>query len=326
MKEWTTGRLDVHPRTAGDLAVLAKAEPGPATDALQAGITSFDRAAAMTRLANTGVDQATMEHAEGIAVDQIGRLAARQRRMTPCNHQEAYEKRRLWIQPNLENTAATGTFTLSGVDVDILISGLDQRADQLCEPGDPHRPRLEQRRLDAFVSLALDVTHPQPTNTESRDPEPAPRRLQTHIFIDATVAARTSGEAGATTRSGIKIGTGTLEEILCIGETRTTLIDTDELKPVPTHSDRLPNRTRDYIFYRDSGCTAAGCTSRYRLEPHHIEHQSRGGDHDPENLCLLCWFHHHVVIHQQGFRIDPASPPGKRRFLAPGVTRAPPNR
>jgi hypothetical protein len=30
------------------------------------------------------------------------------------------------------------------------------------------------------------------------------------------------------------------------------------------------------------------------------------------------------VIHQQGFTIDPHSPPKRRRFLAPGVTRAPP--
>ena len=121
------------------------------------------------------------------------------------------------------------------------------------------------------------------------------------------------------------MGPNTLEEILCVGESQTTLIEADELKAVPTSGDRLPNRTRDFVFFRDGGCTADGCTSRYRLEPHHITPRSQGGSHEPSGLALLCWFHHHVVVHQLGFSIDPESPPGRRRFLAPGVTRGPPN-
>jgi hypothetical protein len=152
----------------------------------------------------------------------------------------------------------------------------------------------------------------------------APRRLKAQIFIDATECHHSRGETGAITRSGLKVGPNTLEEILCVGETQTTLVDVDGLKAIPTSGDRIPNRTRDYIFYRDGACTADGCTSRYRLEPHHITPQSRGGSHHPDGLTLLCWFHHHIVIHQQRFTIDPASPPKRRRFLAPGLTRPPP--
>ncbi|MDF1597426.1 MAG: HNH endonuclease signature motif containing protein, partial [Acidimicrobiia bacterium] len=68
------------------------------------------------------------------------------------------------------------------------------------------------------------------------------------------------------------------------------------------------------------GCTADGCTSRYRLQPHHIIPWSQGGRTDPDNLITLCWFHHHVVIHQMGYEIIPDSPPGRLRFqLATGT-------
>ena len=324
LKEWIAGRLDVHPRTASDLAVLAKAEPGPISDALRAGVTSVDRAAGTIRLANAGADAATLDKADGIAVGQLGQLNARQRRMKTVDRHEAFRMRRVWFQPNLGNTLAIGSITMAGADCDMFLAGLDERADQIIDPADPNRPRLEQRRVDALVSLALDASTGHINSAEGH-PTAAPRRLKAHIFIDADKCARTKGEAGATTRLGINVGPNTLEEIFCVGETQTTLVDAAGLKAVPTNGDRLPNRTRDFVFFRDSGCTADGCTSTYRLEPHHIRERSRGGNHDPDNLTLLCWFHHHVVVHQEGFTIDPHSPPGRRRFIPPGVTRAPPD-
>ena len=77
---------------------------------------------------------------------------------------------------------------------------------------------------------------------------------------------------------------------------------------------------RRFVLDRDgAACTIAGCTSRYRLQVHHIKRWIDGGRTDPENLTTVCWFHHHVVIHGQGFRIDPDSPPQRRRLLQPPI-------
>jgi hypothetical protein len=318
LKEWVAGRLDIQPRIASDLAVLAKAESGPIYESLHAGVVSVDRAAATTRLANTGVSQDVLDEAEGVPVSQIGRLGARHRQMTPLDEATLFKMRRLWFPLDLGNTMALGSLAMPGVDAELLLAAVDERADAIINPNNDNRPTLEQRRIDGLLSLALDATHP--TTSEGV----APRRLKAQIFIDAAECHRSGGEAGAITRSGLKVGPNTLEEIFCSGETQTTLIDADGLKAVPTGGDRIPNRTRDYVFFRDGACTADGCTSRYRLEPHHITPQSQGGSHHPDGLTLLCWFHHHIVIHQQGFTIDPESPPKRRRFLAPGITRPPP--
>jgi len=77
---------------------------------------------------------------------------------------------------------------------------------------------------------------------------------------------------------------------------------------------------RRFVMDRDgAACTIAGCTSRYRLQVHHITRWIDGGRTDPENLTTVCWFHHHIVIHGQGFTIDPDSPPQRRRLLQPPI-------
>ena len=67
----------------------------------------------------------------------------------------------------------------------------------------------------------------------------------------------------------------------------------------------------------DAACSIAGCVSRYRLHIHHITRWIDGGRTDPENLTTVCWFHHHIVIHSQGFTINPNSPPQRRRLIPP---------
>ncbi len=79
------------------------------------------------------------------------------------------------------------------------------------------------------------------------------------------------------------------------------------------------------MLWRDQGqCSIEGCRSRYRLQPHHITPRAWGGNHDTDNLITLCWYHHHVAIHQMGFRIDPDSPTHRRRLIPPHNTGPPP--
>jgi hypothetical protein len=51
---------------------------------------------------------------------------------------------------------------------------------------------------------------------------------------------------------------------------------------------------------------------------------SHGGTHDPDNLVTLCWYHHHVVVHRRGYRIEKQSD-GSIRFVLPTDARDPPH-
>jgi 5-methylcytosine-specific restriction endonuclease McrA len=88
----------------------------------------------------------------------------------------------------------------------------------------------------------------------------------------------------------------------------------------------IPPKVRRFVLARDGGCVIDGCTSTYRLEVHHIVPRSEDGTHDPDNLVTVCWWHHHVAIHGQGQRIDPTSPPKRRRLIPVRIApRAPPD-
>ena len=55
---------------------------------------------------------------------------------------------------------------------------------------------------------------------------------------------------------------------------------------------------RRLLVMRDHGCAHPGCRRRAnRTHAHHIRHWIDGGLTDPDNLVLLCRYHHHLVHH-----------------------------
>ena len=141
------------------------------------------------------------------------------------------------------------------------------------------------------------------------------------VFVDATDAAASNGQAGVTVEPGPRVGAAAIEAILCDGIIEVTARTRDGTPLALGRRSRvIPPRLRRWILARDGAvCTVAGCTSRYRLQIHHITRWVDGGRTDAENLTTVCWFRHHVVIHGQGFTIDPHSPPQRRRLLRPPI-------
>jgi len=63
------------------------------------------------------------------------------------------------------------------------------------------------------------------------------------------------------------------------------------------------------IFERDGWrCQAPGCSSRRRLEAHHIIFRSQNGSDDPDNLITLCHSHHRRGIHEGYLAVSGSAP------------------
>jgi hypothetical protein len=72
---------------------------------------------------------------------------------------------------------------------------------------------------------------------------------------------------------------------------------------------------RRLLVMRDRGCAHPGCTRRpNRTHAHHIRHWADGGPTDPDNLVLLCRYHHHLV-HHGGWQIEMRD--GRPWFIPP---------
>jgi hypothetical protein len=315
------GVLDISIETARKLLEAAQRTPEKSGSMakLSNGDWSFDRTAVMASLIGAGADQHTQREAENRDIAGVRKLKALQKRINRRDEHSAHEERSVRTWASLDEAAGFIHAQLTGYDWRVVTKALDDRSDRL--PRDLHTTTTAtQRRADALVALAHDWLDGriQPGNHRANGGP-----IVT-VMVDAKLAAPTNGESGATITNGPRIGPETLEQILCEGSVE-VLVDAKAGKPLtigPTTS-AIPPKTRRYVLNRDGGCTIDGCNSDYRLEAHHILPRSHHGDHDPDNLTTLCWYHHHDAVHGRGMTIDPQTPSQRRRLLPP-FSRPPP--
>jgi hypothetical protein len=76
---------------------------------------------------------------------------------------------------------------------------------------------------------------------------------------------------------------------------------------------------RRALYARDRGCTFPGCHRKRYLDGHHLEHWIDGGETKPENLALLCTYHHRL-LHEGAFSIVKDADDALRFVTADGRT------
>ena len=298
LEDWIVGRMDVTSSTAHQLATVARADSSELDDLLTEEGVSFDRVAT---LANAGI---TDPHHE---FDMAGlrTMLARRRAMARTEEHDTFASRFFAIQPTLDDSAWRLWGQLPALEGKIVASTLDEVADQLPQAPAGHLESRATRRADALFTIC----------DRRLDGEPG-AGVNTTVIVDATDPETVRPNAWVV--SGPRVGPNTLERLLCESPVEVIAVTADG-RPlaVGNSSTSIPSKTRRFVLYRDRGlCTADGCGSMYRLQPHHIQERSVLGDNHPDNLTSLCWYHHHVVVHGRGFKIDPESQPRRRRFLA----------
>ena len=217
----------------------------------------------------------------------------------------------LVLQPSLDESWWKGWFGLDGATGALVNKTLSEKADDLPLLPDGTRGDSSWRKAMALAELCV-----------TDDPPPA----QLTVFVDATQAAPSNGQAGVVLEAGPRIGRDALQAILCDAVTEITARAEDGTPMVYGRRTRtIPPALRRAIIKRDgNACTGDGCPSTHRLQVHHIIPWSQGGTTDPDNLITLCWFHHQVVVHQQGFQPYHHPDHGRIRFRRV-ASRAPPD-
>jgi hypothetical protein len=315
--EWVRGRLDVAPETARDLVATSKhlQELPEVEDAVASGQIGFDRAVAVGRFAGRVDTGDILADMAGFDISGIRHRAARQRSMTRIDEEVAFNERYVVLEPNLDESAWRLNGRLPGFAGRIVTDALDAKADTFPAESGAGRMSRAARYADALWAISLDSLYGT-DGASIEDPIPV-----LTVFVDANEAAATNGQAGVVLEGGPRVGEAAIEAILCDGIIEVTARTKDGTPLRLGHRTRaIPPQLRRFILDRDgAACTIAGCTSRYRLQVHHIVRWVDGGRTDPENLTTVCWFHHHIVIHGHGFQIDPESPPQRRRLLQPPI-------
>lgn len=182
----------------------------------------------------------------------------------------------------------------------IIDQAIGRAADQL--PADPETPRNRGwRRAIGLAQICISDTPPS---------------VQVGVHVDTRHAAESNGTAGVVLEAGPRVGRQALEAVLCESVVEVTAQGEDGIPMVYGPKTRtIPPALRRAILHRDHHtCRGDGCDSTNRLQIHHLIPWSQGGRTDPDNLITLCWYHHQIIIHQQGFTPQPHPDHRRIRF------------
>lgn len=290
--DWMAARADISHRTSRSLCWTATrlSEAPEVADMVASGDMSFDRAEQLARL-----PQEHRSDHEGYDIAQLRRRVAHYRKLSPQREQKVSQNGYLNFQSSWDETSTRFWGELSGVDARMVEKAVDQRADEII--GTEPRLAVAERRVMALVAICQDALYTDAPGTN-------PRSVELTVTVDARTAAESNGQTGVAVLTGPRIGRQALDAIACNAIVEVVGIS-EEGTPLGLgrKTRTIPTRLRRYILTRDGGCTVEGCSSRYRLETHHVQPWSQGGTTDAENLITLCWFHHHVAVHREQLRI-----------------------
>jgi HNH endonuclease len=299
LSDWVSARLDVSSETAKSLVRTMRrtADRSDLRDALASGV-SFDRIEALSRICEP---VGLMEHVEVAAVHRDASLRAR---VTAADEVRTVSDRFLVMQPSLDESWWRVWGGLDGYAGSVVDKVLNEAADRL-QDGD-----TSWRRATALLELCI-----------ADDPPPS----HVTILVDAKHAVEANGEAGVILESGPRVGARALEAVLCDAVTEVTVRASDGryMEYGRRHRVVPPTLRRALIDKYRGVCAVDGCQSRSRLQAHHIIPWTQGGRTDQENLVLLCWFHHHVAIHERGFEIYRHPSHGRIRLRNPRLSHGP---
>ncbi len=308
LSEWVAARADVSLDTAKSLVrTMRRTGERPELRSLGHELEStFDRIEASSGVLPSGDPDPTFRHLD---IAGVVREAARRHRISAAKETRTSDDQYLILQPSLDLSWWSVWGGLDGATGAIIDEALTKQSDAL-PTDDPHMPVASAWRRATALALICSSNDAIPT--------------QVTVFVDADTATGSTGEAGVYLQAGPRVGRQALEALLCDSTTEVIAVSQQgEPMRYGRGSRSIPPPLRRAIIRRDGNrCSIDGCDSRNRLQVHHIIPWSKGGPTDPENLISVCWYHHHIAIHQH--KLTPYRQPTHGRWRLRPSVRPPP--
>ena len=314
--DWTASRLDIPHSVAGDLAYLARRLDDDTIDLIQRGHLPFDRTVSTQRLLQAGATPADVAASADLDLVGVSKLAARFRKLSRGDERAEFERQYVNLRASDDGAVWHLSGRLGAADGQIVRKALDQRADQIPPMAFPSDPDAElspgQKQAIGLTTMAQDDLDHQLTPGD-----PAGREPVVMLIRDESLADQSDNTRGVEMLGGPRAGPQAVEEAECEGRVEPVTITDSQVVDIGPTRRQIPKRLRRAVLARDRKCVIDSCRSSYRLQTHHVIPRRDGGDNSAANLATLCWYHHHIAIHRKGHRIDPDTPPHRRRLLPP---------
>ena len=292
---WFTLRFGLNYRTGAKWAEIARglAALPHLRAAFASGEVSLDKVAAAVKFATPENDELVATQLRSMSAAQVELAARRSKIPTENEERHAKRERRVTWRWSDGGTMLNLSARLTAEQGTRVTAALERAAKQMARRDDEGELSLGQRMADGLAALASVQI------AEDADPDRA--NVLIHVDIETFRAAH----AGGWTDDGAMFGSKTLEMLLCDARLQ-PLVEDENANPLGLgRSTRAtPVSMRRAVKARDKCCTFPGCGRIDFLSPHHIKHWTRDrGPTEPENLVMLCPFHHWLV-HHADWRIE----------------------
>jgi len=311
--DWVAARLRLRHATAAQLVSVARrlADLPVLSARFAAGDLSLDQVDAISKMATVDTEAGLIEEALGLSNAVLDRKTRRSHPPTVSDERDAHRVRALWIQRTLDGASGRLTAHLPNTELEIVETAITEQADRI--PVDPDTGLFDpysQRMADGLVQVCAT------TGDQTAGSPP-----QVTVFAD--LEALTTETEGVTELSNTAlIPNETAQRLSCDCVVETVITDGSQVVGVGRNTRTVPGWLRRLVTHRDGGrCQWVGCGHSRWLQVHHIQHWSRGGATDLDNLILLCGFHHRFV-HEHDWHIT-TSGDGTFQFRRPDWTPYP---
>lgn len=295
---WLCSRLGVGARTGLRWAEVAEAfESLPEiAAAFDSGQISFDKAVAAAKVATPETDLEIASEAKESSVTSLERAARRTRGVSSEQEAKIHEARRLRWSWRDGGTRLSLSGILDAEAGSRIVAALDRIAeDQPVFDVQGDVVPLQARRADALEELAATRI------AEDQDPDRATVIVTADLDTVAGGALSSGpqnrdGGGVAESEDGAIFSSDVLARMMCDCRLQ-MVIEEGEGVPVAYGRTRRipPPPLRRSLKKRDRCCRFPGCGATQFLRAHHIDWWARGGPTDPDNLVLVCPYHHRLL-------------------------------
>jgi hypothetical protein len=277
--------------------------------AFSRGALSYAKVSALTRVAEPATEEGLLELAEALTASQLSRCLAAYRRFSAAEAAENHEREFLscfwdedgWLSLRGRLAAEEGAVFLRALEAAREVLWERRRAEQrAAEPARPVAEAMRPSNSEALMALA-ELALAQPDGDRSGG-----ERYQVVVHVDAeTLAADADGRCAL--EDGQPLAPETARRLACDA----SVVELREREDGSLLSLGRKRRTvspalRRALAARDRGCRFPGCDRTRFVDAHHVEHWSRGGETNLENLVQLCRRHHRLV-HERGYTLEVAA-------------------
>jgi hypothetical protein len=275
---WLAWRCGVSPRAARDHVRVARwLRSAPLiADAFADGRLSYSKVRALSKLEAVSDEAALLGLALGLTAAQLEH-EIRARRSAPSSDlgvANRVRERRYLVHAWGDDGGLKVWGMLPPEEGAAFIDAIETAAEALHDvDAEGWRPSVPARRADALAEIVLSGS--------------PPARVVLHVDPESL------GET-CHLEAGPSVPPETARRISCDG----AVLD----RYGRTRRVVSPSLRRS-LELRDGCCRFPGCDRRHGLQAHHLRHWAHGGGTDPDNLVLLCRFHHYLV-HEEGFAVS----------------------